>query len=122
MPDAPNRLWFTDITYIRIWGGWAYLAAIIDGYTRKIVGWSVNTHMRTSLVTDALMMALERQRPALGHTIIHSDRGSQDDWLNPRNILLLIAVRSSHSWACGLHLAGPGLVTTTRSLDLSILC
>lgn len=75
--DRPNELWFTDITYIRTWVGWAYLAAIIDGCTRKVVGWAVDNHMRTSLVTDALDMAIERQRPAIGQTIIHSDRGSQ---------------------------------------------
>lgn len=77
VPDGPNQLWFTDITYIRIWGGWAYLAAIIDGYSRKIVGWSVDSHMRTSLVTDALRMAIEQQRPAIGEVVIHSDRGCQ---------------------------------------------
>jgi putative transposase len=77
VPDEPNQLWFTDITYIRTWGGWAYLAAIIDGYSRKVVGWSVDGHMRTSLVTDALRMAIERQRPGIGEVVIHSDRGCQ---------------------------------------------
>lgn len=77
VPDGPNQLWFTDITYIRVWGGWAYLASIIDGYSRKVVGWSVDDHMRTSLVTDALTMAIDRQRPSIGETVIHSDRGSQ---------------------------------------------
>lgn len=77
VPDGSNQLWFTDITYIRIWGGWAYLAAIIDGYSRKIVGWSVDSHMRTSLVTDALRMAIDQQRPGIGDIVIHSDRGSQ---------------------------------------------
>jgi putative transposase len=77
VPDGPNQLWFTDITYIRTWGGWAYLAAIIDGYSRKVVGWSVDSHMRTSLATDALRMAVERQRPGIGDVVIHSDRGCQ---------------------------------------------
>lgn len=77
VPDGPNQLWFTDITYIRVWGGWAYLASIIDGYTRKIVGWSVANHMRTSLATDALTMAIDQQRPRAGETIIHADRGAQ---------------------------------------------
>jgi transposase InsO family protein len=72
VPDGPNQLWFTDITYIRIWGGWAYLAAIIDGYSRKVVGWSVDSHMRTSLVTDALRMAIERQRPGIGDVVIRA--------------------------------------------------
>lgn len=77
VPDGPNQLWFTDITYIRTWNGWAYLASILDGYTRKVVGWSVEGHMRTSLVTDALAMAINRQRPGIGDVVIHSDRGSQ---------------------------------------------
>lgn len=53
-----------------------YLASIIDGCSRKIVGWSLATHMRTSLVNDALKMAIERQRPGIGECVIHSDRGS----------------------------------------------
>lgn len=77
VPERPNELWYTDITYIRTWVGWAYLAAIIDGCTRKVVGWAVDNHMRTSLVTDALTMAIEHQQPGIGQTIIHSDRGSQ---------------------------------------------
>jgi transposase InsO family protein len=77
VPNGPNQLWFTDITYIRMWGGWAYLASIIDGYSRKIVGWSVDSNMRTNLVTDALRMAIERQRPGIGDVVIHSDRGCQ---------------------------------------------
>ena len=77
VPGGPNQLWFTDITYIRTWCGWAYLASIIDGYSRKVVGWSVDNHMRTSLVTDALRMAIDRQQPGIGDVVIHSDRGSQ---------------------------------------------
>jgi len=77
VPDGPNQLWFTDITYIRVWGGWAYLAAVIDGYSRKIVGWSVGNHMQTTLATSALKMAIERQQPKIGDVVIHSDRGCQ---------------------------------------------
>src|SRR5215211_1926609 len=76
-PGSPDELWFTDITYIFTWAGWAYLASIIDGCSRKVVGWAIADHMRTELVTDALTMAIERRRPAKGQTIIHSDRGSQ---------------------------------------------
>lgn len=83
VPEAPNQLWFTDITYIRVWGGWAYLAAIIDGYSRKIVGWSIADHMRTSLVTDALRMAIDRQRPGIGETVIHSDYA--EVFVKPKN-------------------------------------
>jgi putative transposase len=77
VPDGPNQLWFTDITYIWTWEGWVYLATMLDGYSRKMVGWSVDDHMRTSLVTDALAMAIERQRPEIGDVVAHSDRGSQ---------------------------------------------
>jgi transposase InsO family protein len=77
VPEGLNQLWFTDITYIRTWNGWAYLASILHGYTRKVVGWSVDSHMRTSLVTDALAMAITRRRPDIGDVVIHSDRGSQ---------------------------------------------
>ncbi len=73
VPEGPNQLWFTDITYIRLWSGWAYLASIIDGYSRKVVGWSVDSHMRTSLVTDALRMAIDRQRPGIGDVVGHPD-------------------------------------------------
>lgn len=77
VPAGPNQLWYTDITYIRCWDRWAYLVAIIDGYSRKVVGWSLADHMRTSLVTDALSMAIDQQRPGIGECVIHSDRGSQ---------------------------------------------
>lgn len=77
VPDGPDQLWFTDITYIHTWAGWAYLATIMDGYSRKVVGWDVAAHMRTELVTNAFAMALEGRRPPIGQTIIHSDRGSQ---------------------------------------------
>ncbi len=73
---ARNQVWLSDITYLRVKGGWAYLAAIIDGHTRKIVGFSVNDHMRVELVSDALSSAFFRERPAHG-LLIHSDRGSQ---------------------------------------------
>lgn len=75
-PAAPNVLWLADITYLRSWEGWLYLAAIQDAYSRRIVGWSMAEHMRTELVTDALNMAVHRRRPDPG-LIHHSDQGSQ---------------------------------------------
>ena len=74
--DAPDRAWVTDITYIRTHEGWLYLAAVIDLFSRKVVGWSMQPRMRTRLVLDALMMALWRRRPPPG-VVIHSDQGSQ---------------------------------------------
>ena len=75
-PVAPNVLWVADITYLRTGEGWLYLAAVQDAYSRQIVGWSMATHMRASLVVDALKMALARRRPDPG-LIHHSDQGSQ---------------------------------------------
>jgi putative transposase len=76
MAAAPNRLWVADITYLRTWEGWLYLVAVQDVYSRRIVGWAMDSHMRAELVTDALQMALARRRPAPG-LIWHSDQGSQ---------------------------------------------
>lgn len=75
-PDAPNVLWVADITYLRTWEGWLYLAAIQDAFSRRIVGWSMADHMQKELVIDALNMAIARRRPEAG-LIHHSDQGSQ---------------------------------------------
>ena len=74
--DGPDRLWVADITYLRTWEGWLYLAAVQDVFSRRIVGWSMADHMRTELVLDALAMALDHRRPEPG-LIHHSDQGSQ---------------------------------------------
>jgi putative transposase len=75
-PTAANVLWVADVTYLRTWEGWLYLAAVQDAYSRAIVGWSMAEHMRAELVVDALEMAVQRRRPAPG-LIHHSDQGSQ---------------------------------------------
>jgi len=75
-PPGPNQTWVGDITYIRTWTGWAYLATVIDCHSRKVVGWAIADHMRTELIVDALDMAIKTRRPAPG-VIFHSDRGSQ---------------------------------------------
>ncbi len=72
----PNEKWVADITYIRTWSGFVYLAFILDCYSRMIVGWQLATHLRTDLVLDALEMANGLRRPAPG-LIAHADRGSQ---------------------------------------------
>lgn len=74
--ERPNQKWCGDITYIKTWNGWAYLATVIDLYSRRVVGWALDAHMRTSLVTDALRMALTHRSPSPG-VIFHSDRGTQ---------------------------------------------
>ena len=73
---APDTVWATDITYIRTWEGWMYLAVVIDLYSRRVIGWSMEPHMRTSLVMSALYMALGKRLP-VQNMIHHSDRGSQ---------------------------------------------
>jgi len=75
-PDAPNRVWAADIKQIRTAEGWLYLAAVQDLFSRRIVGWAMEGHMRSELVVDALEMAVRRRRPAKG-TIHHSDHGGQ---------------------------------------------
>lgn len=76
LPTEPNRIWVSDITYLRIPNGWIYLCVIMDLFSRKVVGWALRPHMQASLVTAALNMALRRRRPP-GGLIFHSDRGSQ---------------------------------------------
>ena len=73
--DGPDRLWVADITYIPTWAGFLYLAMVLDVYSRKIVGWAMETHLRTELIVAALDMAIEQRRPT--HVIHHSDRGCQ---------------------------------------------
>ena len=74
--DEPDQAWVTDITYIRTLEGWLYLAVVLDLHSRAVVGWSMGPRMQTSLVLDALMMAVWRRRPKAS-VIIHSDQGSQ---------------------------------------------
>jgi putative transposase len=75
-PAAPDQLWLADITYIPTTEGWLYLAAVLDAYSRRVVGWAMADHLRTELVLDALDLALATRRPAPG-LVHHSDRGCQ---------------------------------------------
>lgn len=74
--ERPNQTWVTDITYIRTYEGWLYLAVVLDLYSRQIVGWSMQSRMTTAIVMDALTMALWRRRPK-DDVVVHSDQGSQ---------------------------------------------
>ncbi|OFW67836.1 MAG: hypothetical protein A2V52_02845 [Actinobacteria bacterium RBG_19FT_COMBO_54_7] len=75
---GPNRLWVADLTYVATWSGFAYVAFVIDAYSRFIVGWQAASSLRTDLVLDALEMAIwARQHESLGKLVHHSDRGSQ---------------------------------------------
>jgi putative transposase len=73
---APNQQWVADITYIQTQEGWLYLAAILDVYSRKIVGWAMSERIDTALVLKALAMALLHRNPPI-HLLLHSDRGVQ---------------------------------------------
>ena len=80
--DHPNHVWVTDFTYIRTYQGWLYLAAVMDLFSRKIVGWSMKGRMTRDRVLDAILMAVWRRNPK-SKVLIHSDQGSQygsDDW------------------------------------------
>lgn len=75
-PAAPDHVYVSDITYVWTQEGWLYLAIVIDVFSRKIVGWSMNSRMKASLVCEALKMALWQRNPKPG-LIVHSDRGAQ---------------------------------------------
>jgi putative transposase len=73
--SCPNELWVADITYIRTWGGFLYLAVVVDAWSRRVVGWAMAIHLRTELVLDALQMAILQRHPQ--QVVHHSDHGSQ---------------------------------------------
>jgi len=78
----PNEAWVSDITHIRTHEGWLYLAVIVDLYSRRVIGWSMQSRIKKELVLDALLMALWRRRPK-GTVTVHTDQGSQytsHDW------------------------------------------
>jgi putative transposase len=72
---GPDRLWVADITCIRTWSGFLYLAVVLDAWSRRVVGWAMETHLRTTLVLAALEMAVRQRQP--GAVIHHSDQGTQ---------------------------------------------
>ena len=73
---SPDQVWVTDITYIRTHEGWLYLAAVIDLYARRVVGWSMQSRMHMDLVLSAVLMAVWRRKPT-SRVIVHADQGSQ---------------------------------------------
>jgi putative transposase len=80
--DRPNSVWVTDITFIRTYEGWLYLAVVLDLFSRQIVGWSMSSRMQADLVLQALLMAVWRRRPKQ-EVVVHSDQGTQytsGDW------------------------------------------
>jgi putative transposase len=95
---GPDRLWLTDITQHRTGQGWLYCAAVLDVFSRRVVGWSIADQLRTELVTDALDMARWRRKPPVG-TVLHSDHGCQYT-----------------SWSFGQRLRDAGLLGSMGSI------
>lgn len=91
---APNRVWLADITYIPTAEGWLYLAAVMDLFSRKIIGWAMQDHMQVELASAALTMAINQQRPQTG-LIHHSDRGVQYASQAYRNVLTGAGIMAS---------------------------
>ena len=75
-PEAPDERWVTDITYIRTHEGWLYLAVVVDLFSRKVIGWSMQPQMTKDIVLNALLMAVWRRNPQK-QVLVHSDQGSQ---------------------------------------------
>lgn len=95
-PKKPNRVYAGDITYIKTDEGWLYLAVVIDLFSRQIVGFSMADHMKTSLVNEAMMMAIWQRKPPKG-LLWHTDRGSQYASKEHRNLLARHGIRQSMS-------------------------
>ena len=84
--SRPNEKWLTDMTFIETGEGWLYLAAVLDLFSRRVVGWAMDDNMQTQLVRRALMMAIQHRLPE-GQLLHHSDRGSQYASLEYRNLV-----------------------------------
>lgn len=93
---APNSVWAGDITYVKTNSGWLYLATVMDLYSRKIVGWCMDTRLHAELVNKAIRMAISNRRPPRG-LIWHTDRGSQYASKSHRNILGSHGIKQSMS-------------------------
>lgn len=97
-PSGPNQVWVTDITYIPTGQGWLYLAAVMDLWSRRIVGWAMSESLQTPLVTTALRQALSLRRPPPG-LLHHSDRGCQYASADYRRLLAAHQIEASMSRA-----------------------
>jgi transposase InsO family protein len=96
-PTRIDQLWVADITYIRLREEFAYLAVVLDAFSRKVVGWALADHLRVSLAIEALDLALQQRRPAPGTLIHHSDRGVQYASDEYRSLLEVRAIQASMS-------------------------
>jgi transposase InsO family protein len=95
--EKPNEKWVTDITYVETLEGWLYLVAIIDLFSRKVIGYAMADNMKTELVVNALQMALGRGRTIGGEIWLHSDRGVQFSSEQFREVLRLVGIGQSMS-------------------------
>jgi putative transposase len=95
--EKPNEKWATDITYVETLEGWLYLVAIIDLFSRKVIGYAMADNMKTELVVSALQMAIGRGRKIVGDVWLHSDRGVQFSSEMFREILELVGIEQSMS-------------------------
>jgi putative transposase len=77
VPTGIDQLWVADITYVRLAEEFAFLAVVLDAFSRRVIGWALDTHLRADLATAALKMAIEERRPQPGTLVHHSDRGVQ---------------------------------------------
>jgi putative transposase len=107
--NTPDRLWVMDITEHPTLEGKVYLAAVLDAYSRRVVGWAIADHIRSELVVDAVQMAVWRRRPPEGQTVAHSDHGSQLNTRAGRSDDGSAAPDSSVPWAASV------IASTTRS-------
>ena len=94
--SQPNQVWTTDITYVWTLQGWLYVAVVIDLFSRQVVGWAMDNHMKTSLCVSALQMVFWRRKPAQG-LLHHSDRGSQYASREYREHLAIMGMEQSMS-------------------------
>lgn len=94
--ESPNQVWAGDVTYLKTREGWVYLAIVMDLYSRKVIGFAMSKRMKTSLVIDAMKMAVRQRMPKAG-LIFHSDRGSQYTAKEFRRYLKSIGAISSMS-------------------------
>lgn len=93
-PVAPNEVWAGDVTYLKTGEGWMYLAIVMDLFSRRIVGWNIDKHMTTDLVSKALIKAYNLRQPGKG-LVFHSDRGSQYTSQRYRKLLFSYGMRAS---------------------------
>ena len=123
-PPKPNQAWTSDITYIHTRTGWLYLAAVMDLYSRKIIGWAMNSTMHTELVSRALLMAIGQRQPAPG-LLLHSDRGSQYASHEYQNLLKQHGIicsmsRKGNCWECVAYPSGCNAVMERFFLNLKM--